>query len=94
MQCVDHTALNEANRLSEQALQKIKQKSVDNLLRKCYLLIMKTRQSITIDEKDRDFLKEIAESSDKHKGKVSTGIRILVGIYRTITNNKRGKNAN
>lgn len=55
---------------------------------------MKTRQSITIDEKDRDFLKEIAESSDKHKGKVSTGIRILVGIYRTITNNKRGKNAN
>jgi hypothetical protein len=48
------------------------------------------KQSISISERDRDFLKEISMSSSKYKGKVSTGIKILINVYRSILKEAAG----
>lgn len=42
------------------------------------------KQSVTLEEEDRDLLKLISMGNPKYKGKVSTGIKMLCNIFRSI----------
>jgi len=46
------------------------------------------KQSVTITEEDRDLLKSISMGNSKYKGKVSTGIKMLCNIFRSIKQEK------